>query len=113
MVMGIALCAPAVRFVMQLHLQRMRLLRPRPRLVVVDGNGPIIGKPGRAQWRLRRRALLEAHALCESVAREQKFEVAGLAACQCADRIQDRVEELDRESPEFSGMSVLEGEHVA
>lgn len=74
----------------------------RPRMVVVDSTGPIIGKPTRAQWRLRRRALLEAAEICDQYAGERPNERSHDAEA-CGWRIRGLVREYDLLSPEYSG----------
>lgn len=102
LLLGVALTLPVVTVLVE-RLRRLRWLKSAsPRLVLVDGNGPIIGRPGRAQWRLRRRVLLEAAQICDAWAAE----ATGLeqyAAEVCGRKIRVRVKEYDELAPEFSG----------
>lgn len=97
-VLGFLSAAPLAR------IRSAPVPEPRPRLVVVDGNGPIIGRPSRAQWRLRRRALLEAAEICDQWADGFAFDHPSGSpdAEACARNIRDRVREYDQHSPEFS-----------
>lgn len=86
------------------------------KLVIVDSNvHPIVGKPTRAQWRLRRRAIETAAVVCEEYAEticrdleEGSFSLAASAhaaafhARQCAGKIRDLNDKYDREAPEFA-----------
>lgn len=104
------LCAVAsITLNLAIVVDRKRKLRaPKAlRLVPFDANGPIVGKPTRQQWRLRRRALLEAAEICDAWARATQYEMprGGYDAEVCARHIRNRVDQYDRSSPEFSESS--------
>lgn len=82
---------------------------PRRKLVIFDSNvSSIVGKPTRAQWRLRRRSLMAAVAICDEYAEKMSIEGDYSAvghASHCGVKILDLVDEFDRECPEFAATS--------
>lgn len=100
-----AVCGVATLFNVWSGLRRPGQLRygapPRPRLVYRAPDGAVIGRPTRAQWRLRRRALLEAVAACERSGEHESTRFKARRE-ECARRIQWLIDDYDAKSPEFS-----------